>query len=137
MRPKKRILIWARCETTGSVLRVVLDVHGYAARVLKGEEEIWQLAGSAHACLVVGWPSAEAERIARRVYREFACRCVIATKHGAAAEGVCVAELLDLLRRPTWRKRVPGSGRLSARAREFGARVAAKMAAAAGKEDAA
>lgn len=40
MRPKKRILIWGATEMAESILRVVLDVHGYVALLVKTNVEL-------------------------------------------------------------------------------------------------
>lgn len=122
---------------TASVLRIVLDTHGYSAIVLQRESQIWALAAVAHACLVVGLTPLDAERIEQRLYREFACAGVIACRRGVAPEGLWIAQLLEQVHRVTIRKRGPVTGRLHATARESGANAARAMAKRSGKEAAA
>lgn len=125
MKPEKRVVIWTVSEMTRSVLRILLDTHGYAPRVLESESEIWELAPFAHVCLVVGLNPVESERIEQRLHRECSCPCVIAMARGVAPEGLWVAQLLAEVKRATIRRRGPQPGAAQARARQVGFYAAA------------
>jgi hypothetical protein len=117
---------------TRSVLRIVLDTHGYNACIVTAESEIWELANGAQACLVVGCLPPEAQRIEQRCYR-CALPCVIAMQRGAAPEDLWIAQLLECLHRVLIRKRGPKAGITRPGARECGANAAAGLEKRSGK----
>ena len=110
MRPKKIIVVWSLSEMTRSLLRLVLETRGYAACAVASEAEIYPLAATAHVCLLVGIP-----QLAR-----LACETKLHTEHRGCVpvsfadccrqdRGIWTAELLDTVKRATFRKRGPKS----------------------------
>lgn len=127
MSPRKRVLIWSQCEATRSVLRIVLDAHGYGAVKIAAEREIWAQAAAAHACVAVGLKSAAEWRIESRLRRTTGCVLVSVEARGGTDEGAWMSALLWRLRVATQRRRGPKAGVVHARSRATGTRAKAAM----------
>jgi hypothetical protein len=121
MSPRKRVLIWSQCEATRSVLRIVLDAHGYGAVKIAAEREIWAQA------VAVGLKSAAEWRIESRLRRTTGCVLVSVEARGGTDEGAWMSALLWRLRVATQRRRGPKAGVVHARSRATGTRAKAAM----------
>ncbi len=132
MRQRKRVLIWAADAGVACLLRLVLDLRGYAVEV--AEEEARVLLGGAEAVLLVGLPAADWARLEMRLWRgQEDCGVVIAGARGLQPEGLWIAQMLQDLRTATFRKRGPKPLRLKAKQSAAGyvARIARLRAGAA------
>lgn len=134
MRPKKIIVVWSLSETTRSRLRLVLETRGYAVCAVASEAEIYPSAATAHVCLAVGIP--EIERIACSTWLHAEHRgCILVSFADCGPQdcGIWTAELLETVKRATFRKRGPKSPPGYKRAHASAAGAAARSQATATK----
>lgn len=92
MRPKKKVLICGADEETASVLRIVLDAHGYHVRCVGEEWEAW-----GDVVLLLGNAGQDGDALQAKIERELAVRVVRVRRRGEIAEGEWICSILQAI----------------------------------------